>query len=92
LYLRVAIANQRLYLNSEYPDKLLKFLFLLPKINTLASVPFRTSSVSPAPIEAEKKLIFQLINEILLFSDRRAEAYKGSESLSKTTAINESEK
>ncbi|MEN9518428.1 MAG: hypothetical protein RLZZ381_1016 [Cyanobacteriota bacterium] len=25
------------------------------KINTLAVVPFRTSSVSPAPIEAEKK-------------------------------------
>jgi hypothetical protein len=62
------------------------------KINAFTPVPFRTSSVSPAPIEAEKKLIFQLINEILLFSDLVAEAYKGSESLSKTTAINESEK
>ncbi len=62
------------------------------KINILAPVPFRTSSVSPAPIEAEKNKTPNLIDEILLFSDCLAEAYKGDKSLSKTTAINESEK
>ena len=53
-----------------------QFPFVLPKINALAPVPFRISSVSPAPIEAEKKINSQPINEKLLFSDFAAKAYK----------------
>lgn len=52
-----------------------------PKINTLAPVPFRSSSVSPPPIEAEKKINSPSINEKLLFSDFAAKAYKGNEHL-----------
>ncbi len=56
-----------------------QFPFSLPKINTLAPVPFRSSSVSPVPIEAEKKINSQPINEKLLFSDFAAKAYNSEQ-------------
>ena len=61
----------------------------LPKINVLASVPFRDSSVSPAPIEAEKNKIPTLEDEILLFSDYWCKAYKGKEYLTRQKINNQ---